>query len=247
MSNSSTLLDLRTRTRSISDQPSSTQNQNLFVTDSEINTWINVALSELHDLLVTEFEDFYENTASFMTVVNQEDYELSDDFYKLLESNALFPNGEGNPNQQRFSMNRFMNRERNWYWGYPVLSPWMTYRYRIVNAHTIRLAPMPTTPGQQIMYRYVPQFAPLLLDADLVEPSVPQGWEEIAVLDAASKVLIKEQNLEVAQIIMLKKEEIKQRIMTSADDRDANEDARVVDVARSGVNRDGGWWGSCGF
>lgn len=237
MANTATLASLRTRVRSLADQVNSQ-----FISDAEINTWLNVGLSDLHDLLITSFEDYFENTANFTTVSQQEEYPLADNLYKLLEMNLVWPGGGNNNTLARYTIPRFMNRERNYFWNIPVAVPFVNFVYRLVNAKTIRLAPLPTQ-GYYILYRYAPQYAVLVADGDLVNPSVPQGWEEYAVLDAASRCLIKEQNSDPLQFVLAKKEEMKQRIMATADDRDANEEARVVDVARGGGRRDGGFMG----
>lgn len=244
MANTTTLAEMRNRARFLSMQNATGGTASRqFITDGNLTYLINVALSELHDLLVTEFEDFYEKTNFFYTQANVEDYELASDFYKLLEANALNPTQPFNPSQPRYSMRRYMNRERNMWYGMPFSTMYQIYNYRIVGARTMRLAPVPTTPGQPVLYRYAPQCTPLVADDDVVSPSVPQGWEEYAVYDAAIKCLIRDQNLEPATFLEQKKQDMKQRIITSADDRDANEDARVVNVTRRPFIDGGGWVG----
>lgn len=124
-----------------------------FVSDVEIIDWLNVGMSELHDLLVTEFEDYYESVYTFDTVVGQEDYSLPDDFYKL---KGVDVQEDGNS----YTLGRYMNRERNRfqsdvygqaYWA-------KRYVYRLVG-NVVRLQPTPQTVETLTAY-YVPSYFP---------------------------------------------------------------------------------------
>ena len=58
--NTVTLAALISQVRQRADMESST-----FVSDSEIRTWLNSALAELHDIMVMAFEDYYVKTKSY--------------------------------------------------------------------------------------------------------------------------------------------------------------------------------------
>ena len=84
----STLSELRTQARQRVDAVG-----NNFFTDAEINNYLNSALAELHDLLVTKYEDYYVNKLSFSLVADQDTYSFSslglNNFFKLLGIDAV--------------------------------------------------------------------------------------------------------------------------------------------------------------
>ena len=50
---------------------------NLFVSDVEVQTYINAALSELHDILVQTYgQDYYVSSATFNTVAGTASYPI---------------------------------------------------------------------------------------------------------------------------------------------------------------------------
>jgi hypothetical protein len=226
VANTTTRAILRTRARQLADRENST-----FVTDAEINTWIDVSGSELHDILVTRFEDYVETISTINLVAATSDYSLPSDFYKALWVDFR----EGGRN---YTLGRYMNMERNRkQQGSAQLGDLM---YRIVGSN-IRFIPTPSGSGT-VRLGYVPQYVPLAADGTLVSPSIPQGWEEYIVADVTIRILAKdESDPSVAAAI---KNGLLQRIELAAEGRDANEPIRVVDVSgRFGRNSEefGGW------
>lgn len=72
-----TLLELKTKTRERSDMERST-----FISDSELVSYINMAYSELYDILVSRFEDYFSEKVLF-TLSSTNEYTLPANFYKL--------------------------------------------------------------------------------------------------------------------------------------------------------------------
>lgn len=229
MPNTATLASLTARVRQQGDLINSQ-----FVSDAEIAGWLNVGLSELHDILVMHFEDYFENTYTFDTTGTVSDYALPVDFYKLQGVDLI----EG---PTRYTVRRYMNRERN---RRQLTTFWSIIdfpEYRIIGSN-IRFIPTPVGTRTFTIY-YAPEFAQLVLGTDLVNQVIPPGWEEFAVLDATSKCLLKEESDPSGWLA--KKEELRARLMVSVDDRDANEPASIIDVTR---RFDGwGWSGEGGF
>jgi hypothetical protein len=211
MANTATLATLRARVRQTADMVNST-----FISDAEINLWINLGLSELHDLLVTKFEDYLESSKTQIITAGTSDYALPTDFLKLLTCG--FVDGE-----YTIPMKRVMNSERGYYYyatasNYPVA-------YRIIGSN-IRV--FPANCAGTIVYTYVPQFTSLAADGTLVNQAIPNGWEELAVLDAAIRCLAKEES--DVRTLMAMKDRLMFRINEAASRRDTHQSYRIADV-----------------
>lgn len=232
MANTSTRIILRDRVRQAADLVNSQ-----FVSDAEINTWLDVGLAELHDILVTSFEDYFESQQAINTVAGTSDYALAADFYKE-QGVDLTANG------LRYVVPRFMNRERNR--KQFTAGPLSDLEYRIIGLN-IRLIPTPTSVNAITVY-YAPTYTPLATDGTFVSQAIPQGWEELAVLHAAIQCYIKGED--DPSFLLAQKQALSQRIIASAPDRDSGEPARVVNVTRAlgreiyginGYDEWGGW------
>lgn len=73
-----TLLELKTKTRERSDMVNST-----FISDTELVSYINMAYSELYDILVSRFEDYFSERVAFSLTTSSNEYTLPSNFYKL--------------------------------------------------------------------------------------------------------------------------------------------------------------------
>jgi len=219
VANQTTLADLRIRTRRAADML-----KTQFVTDDELNEWINNGLSELHDILVTSFEDYYEKDFTYNVTSSQSSYPLPVDFLKAQGVDATVGG-------LTYSVPRYMPQQRNYYRASAALvfNGLGSLYYRIVGSE-IRFIPQPTT--STIVLRYVPQYTSLVLDTDLVDQQIPNGWEDFAVADAAVQALMKEESDVTAA--MARKDSIMNRITVAADSRDAGEPWRISDVASRG-------------
>lgn len=231
MARTRTLLQLRDEVRQRADMVNSD-----FVTNDEINRYLNESISELYDMLIScKGQEWYMERHTFPTVANQQDYLIDPvavPFYMLLGVDADM--GGSTP----IPLRPYMLDERHdrglWYagsgWGYLERA-----RYRLsgsvdqttgVYQHRITLKPAPTASGTNITLLYIPHAPVLDNDVDVWDGF--NGWEEYAVVDAAIKCLEKEESSTVA--LERRKERLMERIEGLAASHDNGFPERVVDV-----------------
>lgn len=207
-----------------------------FVTDPELDTYINASAYELYDLLVTAYgEDYYVATPyEFTTDGTNQTYALPSDFYKLLGVD-LNITGTGNNNQNTpITLKPFKFNERNKF-SYQNIQMYRgtNLRYRLKgNDVYFNLVPQS---GQLCRVWYVPQMTKLVDDADTLNGV--SGWQEYVLIDAALKMLAK-QNLDVSVLAAQKAAMIK-RINDTAANRDAGEPQCVSDTSEYNNGVDG--------
>jgi hypothetical protein len=211
-----TLLQLRTETRQRADMESSR-----FISDSELTGYINAAYSELYDLLVGQFEDYYTIYTQVTVPTGNSTISLPTDFYKLRGIDY-----QNSAPGDWVSVTRFAFPERNargrvasrLYFGVKRLA------YSVVGGQ-IRLLPEDDASG---VYRiwYIPRFDPLVSDGSTVSNVL--DFEDYIVVDAAIRCLVKEESDPSA--LMMQKEALKARINAMASQRDASGTGRIADV-----------------
>lgn len=172
-----TLTELRTRARTRANMPVAG-----FVSDSELDGFLNEGVQRLHGKLVEAYgEEYVESTYAFSTVAGTTDYSLPADFYKLY--------GIDMPLAGRTRTLRPYNRqERNIFKDtrFTNVSP---PRYALVGSK-IRFAPSP--PSADCTMWYAPEATKLVLTTDTV--TFPNGWEKFVVAYAAVQMLMKEES-----------------------------------------------------
>ncbi len=228
-----------------------------FVTMPEWNTFINLAMYELYDLLITVYEDYFmAPRARFTTIGNVYQYPLPNGvlsfndinnssfvatpFYKLLgidlglntSTNAWVTVGKYN----LLSRNQFV---------YPTatgtLNGMYNLQYRVLGTN-IEFIPTPTA-NQILQILYIPRLPKLLQDTDLTTIGF-SGWLQYVIVRAAKYALDKEESdtskLD-AELIFLK-----QRIEETAQNRDAGRPDTITDVRTNGIGSGGygSGWGS---
>src|SRR5271165_3188869 len=198
-----TLSDLMIATRQRADQlPSgyvpSTSNI-YFVSDPELISYINQSYFELYDLLVQKYgNDYFVAPAlSFSTDGQSFLYPLPDGtlysgapaFYKVLGLDLnLNPIG----NDSFITIPPFMFAERNRY-SVPNMQAFYgltNLRYRL-QANNVWFTPTPAA-GQVIRMWYVPRLTQLVNLTDTVDGV--SGWTEYIIVDAAIKMMQKEES-----------------------------------------------------
>jgi len=207
-----TLTQFRTRVRERANMEGSQ-----FVTDTELTGYINSSASELYDLLVSRFADYYLSDTA-VTVTTGSSIPLPVNFYKLRGLDLDLGGGDYQ------TLRQFNFNERNKATDdLRVLQRGVSQlRYR-VQGNTISL-----TPADQATNSYRVWFVPLmpLLVADADSFDGVNGWEEYVVVDAAIKCLQKEESsttdLERQKGALIK------RIEAMAADRDAGEPQRLT-------------------
>lgn len=203
-----TLAELRTAVRERADMVASQ-----FVTDAELNRWINSSAAELYDLLVQKYGADYFVTlpAPSYVIETSGQVVLPSEFYKLLGVD-LKAGGEWR------AVQRFAFGERN---------RQTEIRYRL-RGPTLWFAPAESAAGQTVRVWYVPK--PTEMTGDTMYVEGISGWEEYVVVDCAIKALAKEES--DPSVFMAQKAALIQRIEAAAENRDAGLPARVADVTR---------------
>ncbi len=238
LSGQMSLLEIRTRAKQRSDMVNSQ-----FVTDSEWNYYINQSYYELYDLLITAYEDYYVAPRLLFTTTgsssyplpNGQNYSSAPAFYKMFGMDiGLDANTNAFVTLKKFS---FIERNR---YVFPQITSTLlgvfNLQYRVVGGN-IMFIPTPAA-GQPIGVWYFPRLNNLLQDTDIIDGI--SGWTEYVIVDAAIKALNKEES--DTQALMLEKQMLKQRIESTATNRDAGQPDTISSTRRSEL------WGSeiCG-
>jgi hypothetical protein len=220
-----TLADIRLQARQRADMVKSK-----FVTDSELNAYINNSLAELHDLLITSYnDDYYVESVEFSAVLNQLDYALPNGtnysaalkFYKLRGVDVRSSDNSQWTNVKRFNFNKRNEDINNFAWNL-LGNPYMEYR---VVGSNIRFNRKPDS-GMQFRLWYHPVAIQLTADTDVFEDI--NGYIEYVIVDAAIKMMQKEES--DVSVLAAQKAAMHQRIVTSAANRDVNEPESVTDI-----------------
>ena len=203
---------------------------NDFVSDLEVQTYINAGLSELHDILIQTYgQDYYVTSVIFTTVADQDSYSISTyigtDFYKLRGVDAQLNGSE------YFTLRPFNFNERNMFqnWGSWSLLGLTNIRYRMVGGNLV-FSPKPDR-ATQVQVWYIPiaqQFVSTTPATSTTTFDDINGYGEYVVIDAAIKCLQKEES--DVQILLSQKQAMKRRIEESADNRDAGSPLQVNDI-----------------
>lgn len=250
--------ELRTRAQQRADRLNSQ-----FVTTAEWNFFINQAMFELYDLLVTQYEDYFIATPATFTVgaPNSGNYQylyplpdgvlsytngvtgdpgyIAPPFYKLVGVDlALNTSANG-----WVTVNKFNFADRNKF-VYPnsasTIYGVFNLQYRLMG-NNIEFIPTPSS-GQQIRLWYIPRLNELLADNDLTTIGF-SGWLQYVIVRAAKYALDKEESPTdtlTQELVFLTK-----RIEASAMNRDAGMPDKISDVRKP--NNDGTSGGFEGF
>lgn len=244
MSTTMTLAQLRTATRQRSDMVNSQ-----FVSDDELNSYINQSYFELYDILIQKYGDNYYSADPVVFATNGQtmQYELPNGvlsftngrtrtagyiapaFYKLLGVDLQL----ANQYDSFVTIRPFNFSDRNRY-AVPNFQSFYgvtNLRYRL-NDKYIWLTPTPAS-GQNIQIWYVPRLETLNNDADTCDGI--SGWTEYIICDSAIKCMQKEES--DVSALMAEKVALIHRIESAAENRDAANPATVSDGQWSDL-----WW-----
>jgi hypothetical protein len=192
-----------------------------FVSDSELNRYINYSINMMRDkMIIKTGEEYFASTQSYSLVDGTEEYNLPNDFYKVISCQILGDSG------LYFPMKRFEYSEQNEN-ARPLYYRNADLRYRIRGAKLV-VNPSTNVGGRTIRLIYVPIPTELAADGDTLEGF--NGWDEYVVLSAAIKCLQKEEQ----DVSDLKQElaVMDARMDTMMDNRDHSQPARVQDTSR---------------
>lgn len=216
-----TLAQLKTESRQRADM----ENSN-FITDTELTSYINNSISELHDILIQAYEaDYYIKSSTFTTSNNQDSYALSsiitdNDFYKLRGIDAKLNNQEWFT-LQPFNFNERNKRQNFGAWKYLGMS---NIRYRLTGSN-VTFTPTPDSSIEVRMW-YIPVAITLSLDTDELEDL--NNFSEYVIVDTAIKMMQKEES--DTTILMAQKAALKRRIEEAANNRDAGSGDSISDI-----------------
>jgi hypothetical protein len=209
-----------------------------FVTDDELDGWINASAHELYDILVQKFSPgsyYVAPTHEFTADGTSDSFALPGDMYKLLGVDMQLAADSWT------TVKPFAFAERNRY-AYPnVQSATIpaNVRYRIMGGNLL-FTPRPTA-GQVFRLWYVPKMTLLQVDTDVLDGV--SGWEEYVVADVCIKALTKEES--DPSVFLAQKAALLQRIESAAENRDAGSPATVADSQGADFvwtgNGVGGW------
>jgi hypothetical protein len=229
-----TLSSLRTQVRERADMQNS-----LFVTDTELDLYINNSAWELYDIVVSKFEDQFVYTDSItglppeyaITDVAQNWFTLPANFYKLRGVDRQ----QDSNSDSWFTLSKWNFAERNNFLdrGVRALYGVATASYRVLG-QKVTILPQSDSAGTYRLW-YIPKMTTLTSGVDL-DASI-EMWSEYIVVDAAMKCLIKEES--DTSMLMAVKQALLQRIESMAANRDAGSPEKIADVRGTVYNR----WG----
>ncbi len=220
-----------------------------FVTMPEWNTFINLAMYELYDLLITQYEDYFmAPRARFLCDGSSFRYPLpngvlefqgtdnadfiAQPFYKLLGVDL----GLNTANNAFVTVNKYNLIDRNNF-VYPNNASQMygvfNLRYRVIGNY-IEFIPNPAA-NQVIQLLYIPRLPQMLADTDITTLGF-SGWLQYVIVRAAKYALDKEESNTSTldqELLFLKK-----RIEETSMNRDAGQPDTISDTRSFG---DGGF------
>lgn len=213
--------DLRTRARRRADMENST-----FVTDAEIQDYLNSSISELHDYMVKSYEDYFVSEQTYNAPLATGGANLPDDFYKAL--GVDYDSGGITSTLKAYSFT-----ERNVYnTPYAVIDRLAEPMYKIEGTK-IKLIPGNSQSGT-ITLHYVPlatQFSSTVTEIENVIP----GYEEYVVVATAIRMLMKEES--DVSALERERQQLASRIIRAISPRDVSGSFAIRDV-RKGRFRD---------
>lgn len=84
--------------------------------------------------------------------------------------------------------------------------------------------------GGSVELWYAPEYTNLVNDSDELGAAVAPGWEDYVVLGVSYRCLMKEHNVEAAQLIKQEQLEMEQRILGALPGRDLGKANRIADI-----------------
>ena len=212
-----TLAQLKTMVREAADMVNSQ-----FISDSELQRYIDMSYAELYDLLVSTYEDYYTKDPVVFQVTSGNTYSLPADFYKLVALDI----GNGGSSSSWSTLRPFMIAERNKRSSLNRINfiGMLNIAYKLMGQKIV-FFPEDQAVGTYRMW-YIPKRTPLLVDADVMDGV--NGFHQYVVVDAAIKCLRKEES--DTSHLDIEKEALIKRIEAMAPNRDAANTFRIQDI-----------------
>ena len=220
---------LRGLARLYADQRTASEST-AFVNSTELNSLINLALSELYDELVKAAgEQFYATNTTLSVVAGTSTYSLPALFYQLCDVHLEWATDDLEPvTPLMAATERYKFAGAQW-------SPWELKAYRLTGDSLVFI-PTPTS-AVTANVRYVPAITDLVNDSDTFNGV--NGWEKLVALRAAGELLAiySKPNGHVLQLY----ERELERVRGLANDRDSEQNHEVRDTYPEGGLIPGRW------
>lgn len=215
-----TLAEMRLQSRQRADMEKSK-----LVKDSELTSYINNSIAELHDILCEAYSaDYNVQSYEFSVTSGTNSYALPTDFYILKGVDIKIDN------QDWITVKPFNFNERN---RYSELGVWdlagvTNVRYRMIGSNIV----FNPTPDRNVTVKlwYVPVATKLVNDSDTLDDL--NAFSEYVIVDAAIKMLQKEES--DVSILAAQKQALEQRIRDRAQIRDAGSPSSITDIYAEG-------------
>jgi hypothetical protein len=214
------------------------ENFTRFITLPELREYLNEALAELWDMLVSaRGQEHARKTYQMATTANVASYPLPSDFYELISLDVQLAPG------QRLDAKAYMESERNMFANYPSWPGWILgypVYYRILGStqHSgsvviekqINFIPTPQNSLFPILVNYYPTFPTFATDGsdDARLFNGVNGWESFAIWTAVA--ICKGKLKEDASFAISEAEKMRKRIKALAPQNDAGTAERIKDV-----------------
>jgi len=202
-----TLQELRLRARERADMVGSK-----FISDSELDSYLNAGYFDLYDILVSRWEDYYTVEASVTVAAGASSYALPSDFYKLV---AL---DKGDTEVAKFT---FKDRHNVTALSYRIVKDSLVFLPAEVAAGSYTLWYVPL--AERLAVATTP---PTAGTTDVINDV--NGWSEYVVVSAAIMMLQKEES--DIQPLVVEKRALLDRIESMASNRDASAPESITEV-----------------
>lgn len=208
--------DLRTRARRRADMENSS-----FVTDAEIQDYLNSSIAELHDFMVKSYEDYFVSEQVYNVPLATGGVSLPDDFYKAL--GVDYSSGGVTSTLRAFSFS-----ERNIYNTPVAVIDRLAQPMYKIEGSKLKLIPTNSQTGSITLY-YVPlptQFSTTVTEIETVIP----GYEEFIVVATAIRMLMKEES-DIGPLAA-ERQLLENRIIRALAPRDASGSFAIRDIRK---------------
>ena len=217
-----------------------------YLTTDEWNFGINQSTDELYDILVTKFGDDYFLAPPLQILLSGvASYPLPDGsnypingvnapaIFKLNGIDANVSGGSTGPNAGWVPLARSNWSDRDQYSTFPgqagALNNVYQMSYREMGQQVFFF---PACTNILVQLWYVPIRTRLLQDTDML-PFSFTGWSEYVINDAAMKAMVKEESLDKWNALKAANDVIRERIETTAANRDVGQPSSVSNVRQS--------------
>jgi hypothetical protein len=194
-----------------------------FISDTEITEYLNGSLAELYGLIIDSFENYYVNIVQFDLASTDDGYTLPDNFFKELRVDRSYSGSPDVNGGDWIRLQRINIKDESNYNSTPLRSLYYPRIFGYLLYGTkLKIVPRSEVAGTYRML-YYPTYIDLSARTDEATQVGPAGqhWEEMAIIDAAMKCLIKEET-EISPL-MAQKQLVIDRIKKEASNRIAGD------------------------